>query len=182
MRTAALLSIVFYATCCAGLHVRGSFKPAETPFAFISKFGFQRTISTDDVDTRGYIFGNVTSNTPLPVGTYLTLSLLPGAYYSRFSDPVAGTEADGYESATCAAAFSEVSAVAYDAVCNPTGVEDFLRRIPCVSGHLCPDEDRPDFVVKENQLTFIVEDFQHPRYNRKNGLQMTVQHLQSTKL
>ena len=52
---------------------------------------------------------------------------------------------------------------AYDAACHDTGREDFLRRVPCSFGHLCPDEDNPANVLPFNQLTYAVQDINNPR-------------------
>lgn len=52
---------------------------------------------------------------------------------------------------------------AYDAQCHDLGHEDFLRRVPCLKGHLCPDEDNPSNVVPNNQLTYAIQDINNPR-------------------
>lgn len=57
----------------------------------------------------------------------------------------------------------EVKTQAYDAKCNNEGWEDFLRRVPCPEGHLCPDEDNPANVVSGSQLTYAIQDINNPR-------------------
>ncbi|CAG0917843.1 unnamed protein product, partial [Notodromas monacha] len=147
-----LVFTCFLATGVA-LRVRGVI---DRESLLIAKFGFQKTVSTEDIDTRGYVFGNVSSNSDLDSG--LTMSLLPGGYFDAFSDHVIDSDE------SCRAAFAEIGGAAYDSACNPSGAEDFLRRVPCDVGTLCKDEDQPKLVVKYNQFTYIVEDFQHPRF------------------
>lgn len=60
--------------------------------------------------------------------------------------------------------FHKFNTVAYDSVCNDGGPQDLLRRVPCPSGQLCPDEDNPKNVFKNFQFNFRVEDLSQPRF------------------
>ncbi|ROT84334.1 membrane protein [Penaeus vannamei] len=62
------------------------------------------------------------------------------------------------------AAIFEVQKEAYDAKCHDAGREDFLRHLPCPKDGLCPDEDNPDNVVPNNQLTYAIQDINNPRF------------------
>jgi hypothetical protein len=47
-----------------GLHLTGSFKPSNTFFLFLAKFGFQKTEVLNKDGTQGYIYGNITYHNP----------------------------------------------------------------------------------------------------------------------
>ena len=64
----------------------------------------------------------------------------------------------------CEKMFNKINIVAYDAMCNDEGEEDFLRSIPCPDRELCPDEDNADNVVPGYQFTFRIQDLYQARF------------------
>ena len=60
--------------------------------------------------------------------------------------------------------FNKISTVAYDSTCLNDGEQDFIRRVPCEKGGLCPDEDNPNNVLPKSQLTYRIQDLVQSRY------------------
>jgi Rhodopsin-like GPCR transmembrane domain len=60
--------------------------------------------------------------------------------------------------------FLRLNATAYDAKCNPKGKGDYLRRVPCNSSKICPDEDTPSNVITPSQFTFVISNLNQPRF------------------
>lgn len=135
-------------------HVRGTFKSNEF-FKFLIKFGFQKTDRHQSELTHGYIFGNITSKRQLPVP--ITFAVLDRQYFlDYYKNRVIY---DKHEA--CKRMFNTLNTRAYDSKCSIKG-KDYLRRIPCPEGKLCQDEDNPYNVIKNNQFTYIIEDFKQP--------------------
>lgn len=143
-----------------GAHLRGTFT-VDQFFRFLIKFGFQKTEKhsqqNTESDTFGYIYGNVTSrvNFSVPV----TLAVLDKhnflEYYANrntFDQDVA-----------CQRMFENLDKVAFNSKCNKGAEADYLRRIPCERGRLCPDEDSPANVVAGSQFTYVISDPNVPR-------------------
>jgi len=142
------------------LHLKGSWKASEF-FLFVAKFGFQQTNLNDKTDTQGYIYGNITSRGPANASTPpVTLVVVDSEYFLEFY----GNRSRVPRSRACPAMFGKIQTIAWDARCHANGQEDFLRRIPCPKGQLCPDEDNPERVVPGYQFTYAVEDTNQPRY------------------
>ena len=140
------------------LHLKGTWKSDNDFFFFLTKFGFQQTDMHDTVNTQGYIYGNITSNTH-PI-TPLTLTVVDSEYFLQYYGNRSRTPLDK----ACAGMFGKIKTIAWDAKCFRNGREDFIRRIPCKEGKLCPDEDKPKHVVPGYQFTYAVEDTKQPRY------------------
>ena len=66
--------------------------------------------------------------------------------------------------ARCARMFKKIQSKAWEATCGQNGTEDFLRRVPCPLGGMCPDEDSPKNLVAGSQLTFRISNLRQPRY------------------
>ncbi|XP_015599533.1 transmembrane protein 145 [Cephus cinctus] len=142
-----------YAECT---RIRGTFKTKEF-FRFLMKFGFQKADQHTQKDSHGYIFGNVTSRSNFSAP--ITLAVLDRGHFLEYY----GNRTVRDKSAACSLMFSTLNQSSYDTRCNEEG-QDYLRRIPCPKGKLCPDEDSLWNVVKGYQFTYIIKDFLHPRF------------------
>lgn len=148
-----------------GLHINGVWRTEDEFFHFLTKFGFQKTTPHERELTEGFIFGNITlkDNDKSNVTTnYGTLALLPRQFFVDYyrNRTRATTDPD----LACTLMFQEVEKEAYDVQCHDSGHKDFLRRVPCPKGSLCPDEDNPANVVANNQLTYAIQDINNPRF------------------
>lgn len=140
----------------SGSHVTGTFKSNDF-FKFLVKFGFQKT-DRHQKDTHGYIFGNITSNYPFSVP--VTFAVLDTAHFLGYYE----NRLKFNKEQACKDMFNRLNTASYDAKCNPRGIYDFLRRIPCPKGELCVDEDYKWNVVQGNQFTYVIEDFRKPKF------------------
>ena len=156
-----LLLVALSPPAVTSLRVRGTWR-SDTFFLFLSKFGFQRTSSPNRRDSEGHIFGNVTA---VPAGEApaseprALLAVLDRTFFLDFYTNRSWPARD----AACRRMFAGLSRVAYDARCFDDGEEDFLRRVPCPRGALCPDEDAPENVVTGHQFTYSIQDVHQPR-------------------
>lgn len=139
------------------LHVSGSWQ-TKSFFHFVAKFGFQKTNLKDRVQTQGYIYGNVTAQ--FNVTHYVTLAVLDRGYFLDYY----GNSTISQRNIACTSMFNKINSVAFDAQCNIAGTQDFLRKVPCPIGQLCPDEDNPKNVIENFQFSFHVEDLTQPRF------------------
>ena len=139
------------------LHVKGTWRTTQF-FHFLAKFGFQKTNLKNRVDTQGYIYGNVTSRGN--VTHLVTFAVLDRGFFLEYY----GNSTLANRTAACTAMFRKVSTVAYDSQCFDNGQQDFLRKVPCPAGQLCPDEDKPTNVVKNYQFTYAIQDLSQPRF------------------
>ncbi|ETN61988.1 hypothetical protein AND_006332 [Anopheles darlingi] len=167
-RGALCLALVW---CCAvasfggqpvhGAHLTGSFEVDEF-FRFLHKFGFQKTEKHSQKDTEwdtfGYIYGNITSRINLTVP--VTLAVLDKRSFLEY---YANRNAYNREVA-CQRMFDKLDKIVYSRACNPHAEADYLRRIPCEPGKLCPDEDTRENVVPGSQFTFVISDPNVPRF------------------
>ncbi|XP_076042655.1 transmembrane protein 145 [Oratosquilla oratoria] len=159
------LSYLFFCVCILhveSVNVKGTWRPGENFFHFLTKFGFQKTNPREKEITEGYIFGNITSKRNATRPIYSTLSLLPRKYFLDYygNRTLAKEDPDR----ACQLMFMHTDTIAFDAQCHSGGAEDFLRRVPCPSGKLCLDEDNPKNVIENYQLTFRVQDIKKPRF------------------
>ncbi|BHF71925.1 hypothetical protein SprV_0401498600 [Sparganum proliferum] len=153
----------------------------ENVYTFLAKFAFQKTTVDAIETTRGYIFGNVTSNfRHFNSSAFIapaTLVIVDGEYvtdlYGNASRPLYsfGDISDASpeslwraETARCRAMFSRINNLAWHRKCNPKAKMDFLRKVPCTSGDLCSEEDDRLRVIAGSQFTFTVQDMRQPRY------------------
>lgn len=153
----AILLVLTLSQCGNGTHVTGRFNPGREFFKFLVKFGFQKTERTSVRDTYGYIYGNITATGPMPVN--LTFAVLDG---NRFMDYY-GNHTIPNRDLACQRMFARLNSLAYSSECNQDAKGDYLRKVPCPVGGLCPDEDSPANVVHGNQFTYVISDLFQPR-------------------
>ena len=137
------------------LRVSGTFNTRDF-FQFIAKFGFQKTeIRTKE---NGYIYGNVSSsggNSSVRV----SLAVLDRGYFLEYY----GNRSVFDKGKACEMMFKKIQRIAYDSFCFDDGVQDFLRSVPCANDKLCDEEDSPDNVIKQSQLTYRIQDYAQSR-------------------
>lgn len=147
-----------------GLHISGTFRPTDTFFMFLAKFGFQKSDLLNRENSQGFIFGNVSfANKNHGVGNNnkaVTLAVLDRANFLEYY----GNRTIFDKQRACEKMFEKISHEAYDSNCFDDGEEDFLRRIPCPANQICPDEDNPDNVVPGAQLTYRIQDLYQSRF------------------
>ncbi|KAF0287908.1 hypothetical protein FJT64_013674 [Amphibalanus amphitrite] len=154
------LLLVVLAPFVSPLRLTGTWH-SDSFFLFLSKFGFQRTSSPNRRDSEGHIFGNVTTVSGSESGEPgALLAVLDRTFFLDFYTNRSWPARD----AACRRMFAGLSRVAYDARCFDDGEEDFLRRVPCPRGALCPDEDAPENVVTGHQFTYSIQDVHQPRF------------------
>ncbi|XP_043257204.1 transmembrane protein 145 [Colletes gigas] len=137
-------------------HISGTFNTREF-FRFLIKFGFQKTDRHRQKDSYGYIFGNVTSKSNFSAP--ITLAVLDRGDFVEYY----GNRTLKNKSTACTLMFNTLNQSSYDVHCNKEG-QDFLRRVPCPKGKLCPDEDSIWNIVKGHQFTYVIQDFWQPRF------------------
>lgn len=147
------MSFMFLESDCT--HIKGTWNTKDF-FKFLVKFGVQKTDLRFKKDTLGYIFGNITLKSDFKYNA--TLAVLDRAFFLDYY----GNRTIVDKELACQQMFSKIKEVAYDSVCLTEG-EDFLRKVPCLDGKLCYDEDAPWDVIKGSQFTFQVEDLKEPR-------------------
>ena len=153
---AVFIFIFVNATCLDCLHLQGTWKSGDF-YKFLAKFGFQKTSEHDKLNTQGYIYGNISTKENFT--TDMTLVVVDSEYFLQFY----GNRSVQPRANACPAMFGKIEKIAWDYSCNPTGREDFLRRVPCPQGKRCVDEDNADRVVHGYQFTYAVQDINQPR-------------------
>lgn len=148
------LVFLFIFSPTSSTHLKGIFKTDEF-FKFLVKFAFQKTDRHHKEETRGYIFGNITSSRELPVP--ITFAVLTKPYFLEYYKNRLIYD----KNLACKHMFNVLSTKAYDAKCNKDG-NDYLRKVPCPKGGLCIDEDTPWNVVKDHQFTYVIQDLKQP--------------------
>ncbi len=154
-----ILCLFFQETRVLSLHLQGTWRSGDF-FKFLAKFGFQKTSEHDKLNTQGYVYGNITTNANY--SSELSLVFVDSEYFLHFY----GNRSVQPRSNACPVMFKKIETIAWDYTCNPTGHEDFLRRIPCPTGQLCVDEDIPNApkrVVPGYQFTYVVQEPTQPR-------------------
>lgn len=150
------LLCVLNMVCVDCLHLTGKWKNGDF-YKFLAKFGFQKTTEHDKLNTQGYIYGNITSAQNSTAE--MTFVVVDSEYFLQFY----GNRTVQPRTNACPAMFGKIEKIAWDYNCNPTGREDFLRKIPCPTGKRCVDEDIPERVVPGYQFTYAVQDINQPR-------------------
>ncbi|CAD6241939.1 GSCOCG00009385001-RA-CDS [Cotesia congregata] len=153
-----VLELLILIDQCESTHVTGTFNTNEF-FRFLIKFGFQQTDRHRQRESYGYIFGNVTSQSNLSSSKLITFAVLDRNHFLEYY----GNRTLEDKNTACSRMFNTLNQSSYDSQCNVNG-EDFLRRIPCPKGQLCPDEDLPSNVIKNNQFTYVIQDLGQPRF------------------
>lgn len=142
-----------------GLHLSGSWNSNDF-YVFLAKFGFQKTDPKELEKTQGFIYGNITARRKNDNRTNLmTLVVVDSEYFLEFYGNSTLPAAHA-----CPVMFNKLDTIAFDFICKPNGMEDFLRKIPCPNNKLCVDEDDPHNVVPGFQFTYKVRDVQRPRF------------------
>ncbi|XP_065557700.1 uncharacterized protein LOC136025641 [Artemia franciscana] len=140
------------------LRIQGTWDTGQQFFHFITKFGFQKTLLQNQLETQGYVFGNISSDGH-GSKTY-TFALLDRGYFLGYY----GNSSLIDRNKACQTMFYKIDSIAYDSTCNDEGKEDFLRKVPCPVSEVCVDEDQPNNVIPGSQLTFAVQDLIQPRF------------------
>ena len=148
--------ILLNIACVDCLHLQGTWKSGDF-YKFLAKFGFQKTSEHDKLNTQGYIYGNISTSENYT--SVMTLVVVDSEYFLQFY----GNRSAQPRTNACPAMFGKIKRIAWDYTCNPTGREDFLRRVPCPLGKRCADEDSPERVVPGYQFTYAVQDINQPR-------------------
>ena len=174
MLVARVLPVVFAAIFllavdqCATLHLTGTFNTKDF-FKFIGRFGIQSTDVHDQLDTRGYIYGNITllsidsgngESKPLPRNSLMMLTVMDYNYFINYYKNRLVVP----RSAACPMMFETIKKAAFFFECAENNTQDFIRRVPCPSGRLCLDEDNEQNVIAGNQFTFKIQDFNQARF------------------
>lgn len=156
-----------------GLHVRGTFNTNEF-FKFVTRFGVQSTDEHNEINTRGYIYGNITlfdSTDPaynksnpasyqFPHNSFVMLTVMDYNYFIDYYNK----RHLWPKSSACSLMFEQIKKTAYFFECAEQNKQDFIRRIPCEQNKLCIDEDREINVIKNNQFTFLIRDYNQARF------------------
>ncbi|XP_065160392.1 integral membrane protein GPR180 [Atheta coriaria] len=137
-------------------HLKGKFRSNDF-FKFLVKFGFQKTDLHLRENTHGYIFGNITSNQHFPVP--VTFAVLDRSYFLDYYQNHVLYD----KSEACKRMFAQLKTKAFDPKCSPNG-NDYLRQVPCPKGKRCVDEDSAWNVVKDYQLTYVIQDLKQPSF------------------
>ncbi|XP_039281268.1 integral membrane protein GPR180 [Nilaparvata lugens] len=158
LRSNLILFIVLIVLCCGNCsHVKGVWSTKDF-FKFLLKFGVQKTDVHYEKDTKGYVFGNITSRTNF--SHLVTFSVLDRRYFLEY---YGNRSVDDKEQA-CKKMFRKISTIAFDVPCfENKQSEDFIRKVPCDKNEVCK-EDKLGSVVNGYQLTFEVTDIKEPRF------------------
>ncbi|KJH43631.1 hypothetical protein DICVIV_10349 [Dictyocaulus viviparus] len=134
------------------VHVEGVWNTATERVKFVTKFGFQQTNALDRENSRGFVFGNVTSkNDGNPIERFL-LTLVPHSLIGSF-------RSNSQYTLSCGAIMKNISKLGFDSRCLTDGSRgDIFRSVPCSKDRLCREEDDPRVVVPGCQLTMQVEE------------------------
>lgn len=147
--------LLFWGTSdVSALHAKGTWNSKDF-FLFLGKFGFQRTDKNDIQHSQGYIYGNITSKNNKTKS--LNLAVVDSEFFMEYYGNRTAIK-------PCSLMFEKIHTIAFDAICQPKGLEDFLRKIPCPTNGLCTDEDNPKNVVPGFQFTYKVQDMVYPRF------------------
>ncbi|EYC26565.1 hypothetical protein Y032_0010g1222 [Ancylostoma ceylanicum] len=134
------------------VHVTGKWNTGYERVKVITKFGFQQTSALDRENTRGFVFGNVTSrsldNSSRPFLFALVPQTLIGSFHS-----------DSKYAMSCGLMMQNISKLGFESRCFANGKRgDIFRWIPCTEGQLCREEDDPRVVVPGFQMTMQIEE------------------------
>nr|CAG4650052.1 EOG090X03T7 [Sida crystallina] len=138
-------------------HVSDHFQP-------VILFIFSKThlLSIDDLNyllSSSNIYSQFTIN-GRNLNHSVTLAVLDRGYFLEYY----GNSTVAQRAQACSSMFHKINKIAYDSQCNDIGREDFLRKVPCPSGKVCPDEDKPENVVQDYQFTYVIQDLSQPRF------------------
>ncbi|XP_076097602.1 integral membrane protein GPR180-like [Mytilus galloprovincialis] len=151
------LNVILLDVIC--LHIKGTWNTNTQYYRFLSKFGIQKTDNKDKANSEGFIYGNITTKNISLVKHSLTFVFVDSEYFLEYHGNRTSNSPN-----SCNAMFNKIDQIAYDNPCRQNGKEDFLRRIPCPKGQLCPDEDEPKNLIPGYQFTYRVQDLKNPRF------------------
>lgn len=160
-----LFLLITFSKCveiCLSLKIDGRWSNDDQFYSVVAKFGFQKTDPYQLNRTRGYIFGNITSDGALGSSPKATLVLANRPHFRQMYEILTAFDSDS--EAKCARVMLIVAQMAFDSRCYPNGNQDILRTVPCPKGKLCDEEDDPTMVFKGNQLTYRVQDKAQARF------------------
>uniref|UniRef100_A0A0R3RVS8 GpcrRhopsn4 domain-containing protein n=1 Tax=Elaeophora elaphi TaxID=1147741 RepID=A0A0R3RVS8_9BILA len=137
------------------LRIVGTWSSRSNRFSVLAKFGFQQIDPLDTVHSRGFVYGNVSSE--IVNGARGVLLIVPRTLINGFLDKTAREQ-------PCDSLLQNISSLAFETKCFPNGKGDVMRWIPCPTGKLCVEEDMPEKVVNGSQMTLRIEEPSTPQY------------------
>ncbi|VDO27420.1 unnamed protein product [Onchocerca flexuosa] len=137
------------------LRIVGTWSSRISQFSILAKFGFQQIDPLDAEHSRGFVYGNVSSQ--IINGARGVLLIVPKTLVNGFLDKAALEQ-------SCDSLLQNISLLAFEAECLPDGKGDVMRWIPCPAGKLCVEENMPEKVVNDSQMTLRIEEPSTPQY------------------
>ncbi|KAK6765736.1 hypothetical protein RB195_025567 [Necator americanus] len=134
------------------VHVTGKWNTGSERVKIVTKFGFQQTSVLDRKNTRGFVYGNVTSSASVNSTRQFLFALVPQTLIASF-------HSDSKYAVSCGVMMQNISRLGFESRCFTDGKRgDIFRWIPCAKGQLCHEEDDPRVVVPGWQMTMQVEE------------------------
>ncbi|VBB29258.1 unnamed protein product [Acanthocheilonema viteae] len=137
------------------VRIVGTWSSRNNRFSILAKFGFQQIDPLDVEHSRGFVYGNVSSE--IVNGARGVLLIVPRTLINGFLNKTAREQ-------SCDFLLQNISSVAFETKCFPNGKGDVMRWIPCPVGKLCIEEDMPGKVVNGSQMTLRIEEPSTPQY------------------
>ncbi|VDK64218.1 unnamed protein product [Onchocerca ochengi] len=137
------------------LRITGTWSSRNNQFSILAKFGFQQIDPLDAEHSRGFVYGNVSS--PIINGARGVLLIVPKTLVNGFLNKATLEQ-------SCDSLLQNISSLAFEAECLPDGKDDVMRWIPCPAGKLCVEEDMPEKVINDSQMTLRIEEPSAPQY------------------
>ncbi|KAL3981831.1 Rhodopsin-like GPCR transmembrane domain family protein [Acanthocheilonema viteae] len=152
-----LFELIYYIIPQRSQAVRivGTWSSRNNRFSILAKFGFQQIDPLDVEHSRGFVYGNVSSE--IVNGARGVLLIVPRTLINGFLNKTAREQ-------SCDFLLQNISSVAFETKCFPNGKGDVMRWIPCPVGKLCIEEDMPGKVVNGSQMTLRIEEPSTPQY------------------
>ena len=135
------------------IHLTGNFKTKEF-FKFLTRFGFQSTDIHNLETTKGYIYGNISSNSKANNNQrpLLALTILEKIDFLDFYKKTNIKPRDY----ACSVMFEKFNKQAYDSTCNKNGTFDIIRKIPC--DKTCENQLEITPIIENSQFTYQISD------------------------
>uniref|UniRef100_A0A1I7ZVI5 GpcrRhopsn4 domain-containing protein n=1 Tax=Steinernema glaseri TaxID=37863 RepID=A0A1I7ZVI5_9BILA len=160
-----LILLVVILNGVTSLRIRGEWTPSKERIKVVTKFGFQQLDPFDKLNSRGFVFGNVTARSHHKSTTDNSTSTLDRATFILVPETqISSLYSDSFYAQSCSTMLQNVTDHAFDATCFPKGTADVMRWVPCPAGMLCEDEDDATKVVPGHQMTMRVEEPTMPEY------------------
>ncbi|VDN04855.1 unnamed protein product [Thelazia callipaeda] len=151
------LFICFLCTTLQGIQavrIIGSWNSRSSRFSIVAKFGFQQVDPLDVEHSRGFVYGNISSQTVSEARG--VLFIVPRTLIDAFA------KADNKQS--CEALLQNMDSLIFESRCFPKGKWDVMRWVPCPTGKLCIEEDKPEKVINGSQMTLRIMELSIPQY------------------